>query len=119
MSQLFASFQNSIPTHNKARFHSAGRALLAKLAQELHLTTDQRNIRSCKGGPAIMGEVILHTDEIYVQVHSHGVMFRTCNGRKDYSGGHNNFASHAVLNDPHAFALCLRGHIVAKLARAC
>ena len=42
-----------------------------------------------------MGEVTLHSDHLYLMVHvmtgELRVMYRTCKGRKDYSGGMNHF----------------------------
>lgn len=53
-------------------------------------------VRFYAGGPAVSGEAILHTDKVYVQISpgtmpSLKVMYRTCNGRTDYSGGTNRF----------------------------
>lgn len=60
-------------------------------------------VRSNKGGIAVGGEVTLHTDKfpgcelgIYVQICDssvNSVMFRTCTGPKDYSGGKNCWTS--------------------------
>jgi hypothetical protein len=38
-----------------------------------------------------------------------GVLYRTCQGRKDYTGGRNNFASLDLLNDPGQLARLIRG----------
>ena len=53
------------------------------------------------------GETILHTDTLYVCVEpgtcmgpGFEILFRTCKGRKDYTGGGNNFARLSLLDDP-------------------
>ena len=79
----------------KKQLHRHGRAFLASLAAELGLVTGTYDIRSNKGGIAVSGEVTLHADRLYVQLYEScihpGVMvlYRTCEGRKDYSGGLN------------------------------
>jgi hypothetical protein len=85
----------------KRLFHVNGKKLLKMYAKEiLKLTPDQFEVRSCLGGPAVLGEVILHTDNIYVQIHqslsrndNQRVMFRKCDGRKDYCGKTNNYTT--------------------------
>jgi hypothetical protein len=113
-SSIVHAMRYAAERHNKARFHTHAKTLLRRLAGELHLDTSARDIRSCLGGPVVLGEAILHTDDVYVMVHRNGVMFRTCNGRKDYSGGTNQNAMHDILSDPHAFALRLMGMSVAR-----
>ena len=90
--------------------------MLARVAKDLKLATADRRLHSNMGGPAVLGEVILHSDEIYIQVHATGVLVRTCNGRRDYTGDVNHMWPHASLADTHAFALKVRGLIVAKIA---
>jgi hypothetical protein len=59
---------------------------------------------------AVSGEATLHADQLYVQAcqpatgHETGILFRTCQGRKDYHGGPNNFASLEFLNRPEDLA---------------
>lgn len=80
----------------KAEFHRLGRLVCKEIAKALELPTGTFDIRSNKGGIAVSGEVMLHSDSLYLQL-SEGVdfgdgrkfMFRYCNGRKDYSGGAN------------------------------
>jgi hypothetical protein len=63
--------------------------------------------RDCSSGAliAVSREAILHADRLYIQVcqpatsHDSGILYRTCNSRKDYVGGPNNFASLDLLND--------------------
>ena len=98
----------------KTTFHKQCKTILRKLAKELGLERGAYEVRSCLGGPAVMGEVILHTDSLYVVLSEYplvgGVqtMWRTCNGRKDYTGGRNVWEKHDVLKDIPAFAARLK-----------
>jgi hypothetical protein len=91
---------------NKNQLHRAALKALRKIAAGMGLQDGEFDIRSNKAGIAVSGEITLHTDKVYVQVsessHSNGitVLFRTCNGRKDYCGGQNNFASVEKLESP-------------------
>ena len=98
----------------KLLFHSRARSQLRRVAMALGLRPRDYDLRSNQGGIAVSGEITLHSDHLYVQVsqsamgyHS-GVLFRTCKGRKDYSGGPNNFASHDLLNRPDELAYWIR-----------
>src|SRR5262247_2383644 len=82
----------------KASFHATARARLRALATELGLPRGSFDIRSNQGGIAVSGEVTLHHEKIYVQAlqsacgpRGHGILIRTCNGRKDYTGGRNHW----------------------------
>ena len=68
-------------------------------------------IRSNKAGIAVSGEVTLHFERLYIQVSQpagnymkNGVLYRSCNGLKDYTGGPNNFAQVFDLLNPQHFA---------------
>ena len=56
----------------------------------------------------------MHGDRLYVQAcqpatgHGSGVLFRVCEGRKDYTAGRNNFVSLDLLNDPGQLARTIR-----------
>ena len=94
----------------KRRFHGRARSQLRQLAAALRLAVGSYDLRSNWGGIAVSGEITLHSDRLYVQVsqsvmgHDTGILYRTCNGRKDYVGGPNNFASLDLLNRPEALA---------------
>lgn len=79
----------------KDRFHFLARKFLAEVAAEMGLKKSEYDLRSSRGGIAVGGEVILHTDFIYIQIgglwESTFSMFRSCKGRADYTGGKNNF----------------------------
>jgi hypothetical protein len=104
----------SYDDEQKRRFHSTVRARLKKLAAELGLPSGTYEIRSNKGGIAVSGEITLHHDRVYVQVSQfamtsgHGVLIRTCKGRKDYTGGPNHFVALALLDDIPALAASVR-----------
>lgn len=82
---------------NKLAFHRQGRKFLTDLRDELGLTTENCDIRSNLGGSIVSGELTLHSDSLYVQMYESAlrpgiqILFRSCNGRKDYTGGWNNF----------------------------
>lgn len=83
----------------KVAFHKDARAFLRALAHEIGLSENSYDIRSNQGGVAVSGEVTLHAEHIYIQLSEScvspgiSVMYRTCAGRKDYTGGQNNFVS--------------------------
>lgn len=92
------------PTH-KGSWHHEARTRMRRLAKELGLERGTYDIRSNMAGPAVSGEVTLHGEDIYVQVSQSsggprmGILFRTCEGRKDYSGGTNYFGHIFELED--------------------
>jgi hypothetical protein len=104
----------SYDEQQKRRFHSTARLRLKKLAAELHLPAGSYEVRSTKAGIAVSGEVTLHHTAVYIQVgqfgmsSGHGVLIRTCNGRKDYTGGANHFVALAMLDDIPALAAAVR-----------
>lgn len=89
----------------KKALHSSGKSFLRGLAGDLNLPEGSYDVRSNKGGIAVSGEVTLHGESIYVQLSEScmgrggiNVMFRNCAGKKDYSGGQNNFIDAAQLS---------------------
>ena len=73
------------------------------------------------------GEITLHHDTVYIQVSQssmgpeNGVLIRTCEGRRDYTGGRNHFAPLRLLDDTPALAAEVRAVMATKtgsLARA-
>jgi hypothetical protein len=109
-------FRKSVADDAKAKrlFHSHARSRLRRVATALGLAPDAYDIRSNLAGSAVSGEITLHGDRFYVQVsqsamgcHS-GILFRTCEGRKDCGGGPNNFASLDMLNRPEELARWIR-----------
>lgn len=91
----------------KSEFLRQGEQLAYIVASKLGLNEDQYDIRVNKGGVAVSGEVTLHTDNIYVQFgqnfNNTGILCRTCNGRKDYTGGRNHTYTWDALKDLNKF----------------
>lgn len=90
----------------KDAFHRAGKAFLRKVAQELGLQPSDYRLSNNVAGIAVSGEVTLHSDDLYVQLHEScvgpsgvSVLFRGCDSRKDCCGHQNNFASMQRLAD--------------------
>jgi len=98
----------------KAVFHREARRLMRQLVTALALPVDSFDIRSNKGGIAVSGEITLHGEFIYVQVSQScfgdgcEVLFRRCNGRKDYCGEQSHFASADELSNPQCLAGVMR-----------
>jgi hypothetical protein len=98
----------------KRLFHRHARRQLRLLADALGLAPGAYDLRNNNGGIAVSGEITMHADDLYVQAcqpatgHDSGVLFRVCEGRRDYTGGRNNFASLDLLNDPGQLARTIR-----------
>ncbi|ABO59885.1 hypothetical protein LA345_39885 (plasmid) [Burkholderia vietnamiensis] len=90
-----------IKSPSKSSLHRSGKAFLRSLAAALNLKVGEFDLRSNQGGDAVMGEVTLHADFIYVQIGSAGlsaggvprILYRTCNGRRDYCGDQNRYVN--------------------------
>lgn len=89
----------------KAAFHRAAAVVLRQLAKALGYKRGEFDLRHCQGGIAVSGEITLHSDTLYVQLAQSclgpnmGFMWRTCKGRKDYTGGPNQWATWEALLD--------------------
>ncbi|VVP30913.1 hypothetical protein [Pseudomonas fluorescens] len=85
----------------KETLHRSGKRLLLEIAGALQLSPECYEVRSSKGGDGVMGEVILHSDHLYLMVHvmtgELRVMYRTCKGRKDYCGAMNHYVGISEL----------------------
>ena len=110
----------------KRNFHRAAKTLLQRLAKRLDQTWsssaqagygEHDPIRSNKGGIAVSGEITLHYDRLYIQVsqsvmgNNSGILYRSCNGRKDYCGGQNHFAPLSALVTTEEFARLIESRI--------
>jgi len=108
----------------KRRFHTVARARLRRLAVELGFPRASFDLRSNQGGIAVSGEITLHHERVYVQVcqpatrADTGILIRSCEGRRDYTGGCNNFAPLRLLDDIPALAERVRAVIAANGGRA-
>jgi hypothetical protein len=100
----------------KRLFHKKARRQLLVLAWVLGFGPGDYDLRSNAGGCAVSGEVTLHADRLYVQANQPatgadtGILIRSCEGRRDYVGGRNHFASLDLLHEPHALARLIRRH---------
>lgn len=102
----------------KRSFHFAGKRLLKRIAGELGLGKGQYDLRSNYGGIAVSGEITLHSDTLYVQVSqwtfsggSTRILYRRCDGRKDYVGETNHWFDMEQLVDAgnaEKFVHCLK-----------
>lgn len=98
----------------KRFFHSRAQSQLRRLATALGLLPGSYDLRSNPAGIAVSGQITLHSDRLYVRAsqsamgNGSGILFRTCEGRKDYVGGPNNFAPLDLLNNPEELAQRIR-----------
>ena len=89
----------------KPQFHSGGKTVLRHIAKALNLPKGSYDIRSNLGGIAVSGEVTLHAENLYVQFSQSclgldwGFLARSCKGRRDYTGGTNNWIKWEELLD--------------------
>ena len=101
----------------KRLFHMHAHRQLLALAAALGFPPCGFDLRSNPAGIAVSGEVTLHADRLYVQVSQSalgtdtGILFRSCEGRRDYVGGRNNFASLDLLHRPAELAALIRHHV--------
>jgi len=81
----------------KREFLRTGEQMAILLASKMGLNEDQYDVRVNKGGPAVSGDVVLHTDAHYVRLSQSpgilesGFLVRSCKGRGDFVGGRNHF----------------------------
>lgn len=94
---------------SKATRHRRGTAFLSKVRKLLGLTPATCKVHSNKGGPAVGGEVTLHSETCYVSISPQFSFARTCKGMKDYAGGRNIEIPTAALATPAALAAWLKG----------
>lgn len=94
---------------SKKAFHRMTKAFLKKVAALIE--PKDFKVSSNMGGPAVTGEVHLHTDKVYVMVSAARggeVMYRSCEGTKDFTGGCNNWESIDILENPEDLADVLK-----------
>jgi hypothetical protein len=106
----------------KRRFHATARARLRKLAAALDFAPVSYDLRTNEAGIAVSGEITLHHEHVYIQVSQpftgcdSGILIRTCEGRRDYTGGRNHLAPLSLLDDVPALACRVRAVMAANSA---
>lgn len=76
---------------NKREFKRLGMKLMRELRAALGIEAD---VRYNAGGIAVGGDCVMHGDRVYVLFNADtdlGILYRSCVGRWDYSGGRNNW----------------------------
>ena len=102
---------------NKKAYLTMGRDRLKCLANVMGLEKGRYTVRLCEGGIAVPGEIILHSDRLYLQICPSWrqvgaqIMYRTCKGQQDYTGGQNTYARIEMLDNLDRFAEVLLQHI--------
>jgi hypothetical protein len=100
-----ATSKLSYKSHAKAEFLRQSEQLCHILAAKMGLNEDQYDVRTNPGGIAVSGDVVLHTDNLYVNLSQsalgpdQGFMYRKCQGRKDFTGGPNRWMKWEQLVD--------------------
>ncbi|MGB3722344.1 MAG: hypothetical protein WA979_05930 [Pacificimonas sp.] len=97
----------------KAAFHSEARTALKRFAEAFGYGPYDYELRTIRGGHAVGGNTVLHSNNLYVQVSPEccgpsEVMFRRCRNRSDYHGMSSNWASLAELDNPQRLANRIR-----------
>ncbi len=98
----------------KQRFHTTARTRLRHLVAALGFAPGSFDLCSNKAGVAVSGEITLHHEAVYIQVSQSalgggmGILIRTCRGRRDYTGGANNWATLRLLDDIASLAAMVR-----------
>lgn len=89
----------------KATLHKEGKRFLSDVAKELELDKSEFEIRSNLAGIAVSGEVMLHTDRLYIQIAESGmsqgiqILYRTCNGQNRFIRAVRFYEEQALLAD--------------------
>lgn len=103
MAALMAAAPNSAAA--KRRWINAARLACNSVAEDLGLEPGTFEVRTCEGGIAVPGEVILHGESLYLCIGTSmpgGELVgyaRSCKGRKDYTGGVNRWLSTRMTFD--------------------
>lgn len=87
----------------KETFARIGKKIAREIAKLMELAPGTFDIRYNKAGSAVMGDLRLHTDSLYLTLEPSctglGFMYRSCKSRKDYTGGRNQWAQYSELHD--------------------
>ena len=118
MIQIASTFCGAYDDHgfnDKKAFHRLATAYLKEFAGVLGLARGSYDVRSNKAGVACLGEVTLHGEGIYIQLSQSSLgeqfMYRKCKGRKDYTGGVNQWMALSQLADITEAGRIIRNHM--------
>lgn len=75
----------------KESFHTEARKALTALAKAVGIPHNTYTIRNNRGGIAVSGESILHSEHLYVWIQGNMVYYRTCFGQHDYVGNQTHY----------------------------
>lgn len=85
----------------KEDYRKLGRKILKAIVELVGLKKGEYDIRWNPGGIAVSGDHTLHTDKFYLALHDNcgtgWFYWRTCKGRKDYTGGPNQVYAWSTL----------------------
>ena len=94
----------------KERWHRLARRVAKALAKRMGLEPSEYDIRYNRGGILVSGDTYLHTTGLYVDLSisclgpEWGFMYRSCEHRKDFTGGANRWMKWDELLDLDAAA---------------
>lgn len=86
----------------KVCWHRVWKRRLNQIAKDLNWPEDSFRVRSNLAGPAILGDVTLHGEQLYIALGGSfwkngrpdgDVLYRTVDGIGDYTGGHNQWTT--------------------------
>ena len=87
----------------KNKFHRLAKAVAKSVAKALGFDKGTYSIRSNAGGRLVSGEVILHSESLYIEFSVDYLyrqfLYRTCKGTTDYTGGRNHWMEYWTLGD--------------------
>jgi hypothetical protein len=87
----------------KQEFRNAATTYLRAVADALGLKEGEYDLRYNPAGIAVAGDITLHTDTLYVTFSDSfwclGVLYRSVKGRRDYTGGPNQWMRMKTLAD--------------------
>ncbi len=86
---------------SKDRFKREATRILKEVAARMGLPKGSFEVRFNPAGPAVSGDPIFHSERVYANLSQfgEGFYYRSCAGRKDYTGGYNRWASWDCLLD--------------------
>lgn len=99
---------------DKEDLHRKGKAVCHQIAKGLGLKKGEYYVVSNKAGIACSGEISLQSCSLYISIQPDSpmqgreILFRSCQGLKDYTGGVNNYLGIQDLRDGDKVISCLK-----------